>query len=127
MQPADMDIGEVRAFLHAKHEARAEELSHRLTEARRDAARILHRIIAEVKPLRVYQWGSLVTGRHFSQISDIDLALEGLAGPAEYFAALGIAMDETSFPVDIIEIEKLDSDTRDRIVNHGKLVYERLS
>ncbi|TVQ24658.1 MAG: hypothetical protein EA382_08265 [Spirochaetaceae bacterium] len=45
-------------------------------------------------------------------------------GPAEYYRALRIAMEETTFPVDIIEIEKVDKETRDRITRRGRLVYE---
>jgi len=35
-------------------------------------------IVREYKPLRIYQWGSLLEDRHFSEISDIDIAVEGI-------------------------------------------------
>ena len=50
------------------------------------------------RPLRVYQWGSLLHPEHFSEISDIDIALEGLSSPEEYFAILGDVMNMSSFP-----------------------------
>lgn len=119
------DIEQVRAFLRAKRAAREAKLAAALGQARTDAARIIDRLVREVDPQRVYQWGSLVAGRHFSEISDIDVALEGLAGPEAYFRAIGIAMEETTFPVDIIELEKVDPPTRERIRRNGRLIYER--
>jgi len=46
--------------------------------------------------------------RTFSEISDIDIAVEGSAGVEEYFAALAEAMFMTSFPPDIVGLDKLD-------------------
>lgn len=120
-----MNLSEVRAFLRVKRQRRQTALADRLERARADAERIRERIVREVGPARIYQWGSLLTGEHFSEISDIDFALEGLAGPAEYSRALGIAMEETTFPVDIIELDKLSRETRERIVHRGRIVYER--
>lgn len=120
-----VDIEKVKQFLRERDFRRRERLSRRLAEARKDAAAIIERIACEIKPRRIYQWGSLVRTEHFSEISDIDIALEGLTGPQQYFQALGIAMDETSFRVDIVELEKLRPETADDIRRRGKLVYER--
>jgi predicted nucleotidyltransferase len=120
-----IDLEKVKEFLRRKRETRQEELQRRLEQAQADAARIRRRLIAEIDPKRIYQWGSLVHTQRFSEISDIDFALEGLPGQAEFFHALGIAMDETDFPVDIVELEKLDAATRDEIERRGRLVYER--
>lgn len=120
-----VDVSKVRAFLREKRQRKDVERARLLEKARDDAERIRERIVREVRPARIYQWGSLLTGEHFSEISDIDFALEGLAGPPEYFRVLGIAMEETTFPVDIIELEKVDPDTRERIIRRGRVVYER--
>ncbi|MFW5744053.1 MAG: nucleotidyltransferase family protein [Spirochaetota bacterium] len=125
MERLDVNLNEVRAFLRAKRDRKQAELADRLRRARADAERIRERIVQEVGPTRIYQWGSLLNGEHFSEISDIDFALEGLAGPAEYSRALGIAMEETTFPVDIIDLDKLSCENRERIVRRGRIVYER--
>lgn len=125
MDDCPVDVSRVRAFLREKRQRKAVERKRLLEQARNDAGRILERMVREVGPTRIYQWGSLLTGEHFSEISDIDFALEGLAGPQEYFRVLGIAMEETTFPVDIIELEKVDPETRERIIRRGRLVYER--
>ena len=50
--------------------------------------------------------GSLLDRELFSEISDIDIAVEGLTGPEEFFAALGIAIEGTGLPVDVVELER---------------------
>lgn len=102
-----IDLEQVRTFLRQKEDDRRQRIARRLD------------------PARVYQWGSLVHTERYSEISDIDFALEGSTGPEQYFAALGIAMDETTFRVDIGELEKLDPETADEIITRGRLVYER--
>ncbi len=62
--------------------------------------------------------------RTFSEISDIDIALEGLSGPEEYFAILGDAMFMTSFPLDIIELEMIPSDN-DKFDRGLSIIYTR--
>ena len=78
-----------------------------------------------MNPRRIYQWGSLLDRKRFSEISDLDLAVEGLNGPAEFFQALGIAMNGTALPVDVVELEKLPADIAERIRKRGALVHER--
>jgi predicted nucleotidyltransferase len=73
----------------------------------------------------VYQWGSLIDGSHFSEISDIDIAVEGIRTADKYFALLGDAMVMTEFPLDIVQLEKIDPEFRKQIMIRGKLVYER--
>lgn len=121
----NFDIDRVRAFLAERERRRRRALEKRLEAAERDAAAIIERLKHEIDPARIYQWGSLVHQEHFSEISDIDIAVEGLSGPAQYFQALGIAMEETDFRVDVVELDKLDSESRNEITRRGRLVYER--
>ena len=118
-----VDLDEVRAFLAAKEERRRARIDARFARATRDA----QAIIAErrVNPRRMYQWGSLLDRTRFSEISDIDIAVEGLAGPEEFFTALGIAMEGTGVPVDVVELEKVPPDVAERIRERGALVHER--
>ena len=122
---SSINLQSVREFLARKNARRRAAVDERWELAQRDFARITRHIIAVYEPLRVYQWGSLLDRRRFSRISDIDIALEGLTGPEEYFAILGDAMNMTSLPLDIIELEKLDAETAELIRTGGKLVYER--
>ena len=109
MEDFGVDLDEVRAFLAGKEKRRRAELDERYAQATRDAHAIVAEIAAEVNPRRIYQWGSLLDRKRFSEISDVDIAVEGLNGPAEFFRVLGIAMDGTTLPVDVIELEKVPS------------------
>ncbi len=51
--------------------------------------------------------------------------MEGLKGPEEFFRALGIAMEGTRLPVDVVEIENVPDDVAARIRRKGRIVYER--
>lgn len=119
-----VDLKKVRDFLRAKEERRRSLLRTRWEEAKRDFDRIVKHIAETYAPRRIYQWGSLLDFSRFSEISDIDIALEGISGPEEFYAILGDAMKMTDFPLDILEIEKLDPETADGIRGRGRLVYE---
>ena len=54
-------------------------------------------------------------------MSDLDIAMEGLNGPSEFFQVLGIAMNATALPVDVVELEKLPADIAERIRTRGVL------
>lgn len=120
-----VDLDRVRAFLADKEERRRARIDARFARATRDAGAIIAEIAAQVNPRRIYQWGSLLDRERFSEISDIDIAVEGLAGPEEFFAALGIAIEGTGLPVDVVELEKVPADIAERIRARGALVHER--
>ena len=61
MSDLPIDLDKVRAFLDGKRE--------RTRRARTAQAH---------NPRRIYQWGSLVETGHFTELSDIDIALEGI-------------------------------------------------
>ena len=120
-----VDLDRVRAFLADKERRRRARVDERYARATRDARAIISEIVAQVNPRRIYQWGSLLDRKRFSEISDLDIAVEGLRGPAEFFQVLGIAMNGTALPVDVVELEKVPADVADRIRKRGILVHER--
>lgn len=90
-----------------------------------DCERIIAMIIANYKPERMYQWGSLLRRERFWESSDIDIAVEGLADSACFFSLLAEADDLTDLPLDIVELEHVDPLHAESIRKKGKLVYER--
>ena len=120
-----VDLDRVRAFLADKERRRRLAVDERYARATRDARAIVSEIVAQVNPRRIYQWGSLLDRERFTEISDLDIAVEGLNGPAEFFRILGIAMTGTALPVDIVELEKVPADVAERIRRRGMLVHER--
>ena len=123
----DIDIPRVREFLREKQARRRRRLEERLRQAQEDAGRIIEHLGRTYSPRRIYQWGSLVETRNFSEISDIDIGVEGLSGPEQYFAMLGDALGMTRFSVDLLELDKLNKETADHIRRRGRVVYERPS
>ena len=120
-----VDLARVRAYLADRAQRRRARIDERYAQATRDARAIVSEIAAQVNPRRIYQWGSLLDRKRFSEISDLDIAVEGLDGPAEFFEVLGIAMNGTALPVDVVELEKLPADVAERIRTRGALVHER--
>ena len=120
-----IDLDRARAFQTEKERRRRGRIDARFEQATRDASAIVAAIAEQVNPRRIYQWGSLLDRSRFSEISDIDFAIEGLRGPAEFFRTLGIAMEGTTLPVDVIELEKVPEDIADHIRARGAMVHER--
>lgn len=74
-----------RDFVRRKQQQRNDLLEKRYAVATRDFQQIVEMIINDFNPLRIYQWGSLLNKKHFSEISDIDIAIEGLVDPQKFF------------------------------------------
>jgi predicted nucleotidyltransferase len=125
MSDLPIDLEKVRAFLDEKRERTRRARTALLEQAQSDARAIIERIARAHNPQRIYQWGSLVETGHFTELSDIDIALEGLRSAEEYFAIIGEAMGMTAFPIDIIELEKVDAETAEGIRRRGRIVHER--
>jgi predicted nucleotidyltransferase len=115
----------IRAYVRATRSRKRLDLAARLLAARRDCDAIVHAVAREYKPIRMYQWGSLVDERHFSEMSDIDIALEGITDPATLSALRGAAEKLTLFPLDIVAIEHIHPAYADHIRRRGRVVYER--
>ena len=116
---------DVRAFFAAKTKRISEERRGSLSRAQRDAATIIEFIIETYNPKRIYQWGSLVRTAHFTERSDIDIAIEGLDHPFDLHRIIDYAETVTSMPLDIVPIEEIAPEYAESIRSDGRLVYER--
>ena len=75
-------------------------------------------------PSRIIQWGSLLNRHLFNDISDIDIAIEGIESAERFFALLKDAETLTDFSLDIVRLEKIDPVHKESIVKKGKVVYD---
>lgn len=114
-----------REFLEKKEKKRQLFLNKRYKKACSDFKRIINTIITDYQPARIYQWGSLLNREHFSEMSDIDVAVEGIKSAEDIFKLFGEIMDLTDFHVDIVELDKIEPEYADIIKAKGRLVYER--
>jgi predicted nucleotidyltransferase len=110
-------------FLQRRERIRQEALDRRFRKAWRDFDRIVSYIISQHRPKRVWQWGSLLDRKRFSEISDLDIAIEGLDSASEFFEIVGQAEQISDIPVDIVELEKVAPEYRELIKRKGRLVY----
>lgn len=121
---SSIDIEKARDFLRRKRQARKEELDRRFARAWEDFRRIAEVIREKYHPRRIYQWGSLLNREQFSEISDIDIAVEGIKTVDQFFAMYGEALRLASFPLDLVEIEKIHPLHARDIRERGRLVHE---
>ena len=112
-------------FFRKKHKERSESLAVLFEKAKDDAEKIIRMIINDYHPEKIWQWGSLLKQDKFSEISDIDIALEGLVSPKIYFELAGKADAMTSFSVDIVQMETIEPLHAESIRKNGRLVYNR--
>ena len=115
----------IRSFVRERRRRRQLDLDARLIAARRDCDAITSMIARDHTPSRVYLWGSLINGSDFSEISDIDIALEGITDPAELSAIRGSAEKLTRFPLDIVAIEHVHPAYAEHIRRRGRVAYAR--
>ncbi len=125
MQSTSKNIEAARAFQKQKRLARQDELARRHQRALNDFQQIVDMIVKKYNPKKIYQWGSLLSKDKFSEISDIDIAVEGLPDAQSYFNMLADAEKLTSFPLDIVEMESIHELHKNMIIHKGVLVYER--
>ena len=123
--PVKQRAREARAFLEKKEAGRSEHLRQSFERAWRDFEAIVSLIIENYAPKRIYQWGSLLDEGTFSEISDIDVALEGVTDPAVFLKLANEAEELTSFPLDIVQMECIHPLHAEDIRRKGRLVYER--
>ena len=122
---ADFDIAATRRFLADKRRKRERLLNKRFEQALRDFNSIIQTITSKYDPDVIYQWGSLLNRGAFSEISDIDIAVAGLKSAESFFSLCHDAEELTDFPLDVVEIERIEPEFKELIIEYGKKVYER--
>jgi len=119
------DIAAARRNLMKATQLRAERIAALYRKASDDAGRIIRLIAEKYRPGRMYQWGSLLNPSSFAEYSDIDIAVEGIESAEDFFALYGDAMKLTDFPLDIVQMEKIEPEFAQIIRTRGRVVYER--
>ncbi len=119
-----LDIKKIKKNLHKREEIKKQARLKRFDAATRDFCTIVQMIINRYSPKKIVQWGSLLLSEQFDENSDIDIAIEGILDAARYFALLGDAMELTRFPLDIVQLEKIEPEFAELILLKGKIIYE---
>ena len=111
------------AFLRRREAERKRALDARFQVAWVEFHRIVEMIAAEFAPRRIWQWGSLLHRDRFSERSDIDIALEGLGTAERLFRVYARAEELSTFPLDIVELERIEPEYAHLIRTAGRLVH----
>jgi hypothetical protein len=119
------DIEKARENLKKRREEVSKEREALFYKAYADCSAIIKMIIKHFNPMRIYQWGSLLDKKMFTDYSDIDIALEGIGSIEDMIELERIAESLTEFPLDIVELGKIPAAYADIIRSKGILVYER--
>lgn len=114
----------MRRFLERKFAERDAEAKSLHARACADFGAIVDMIVREAHPTRIVQWGSLLRPELFRPYSDIDIALEGVTDPELLSRVFGKASELTLFPLDIVQLERIEPEFRESIESTGKVVYE---
>jgi predicted nucleotidyltransferase len=120
-----IDIEQARGFLRARWARQQAELDSRFAQAQADFRHIVCLLVEKHRPRRIYQWGSLLHRPHFAAWSDIDIAVEGIRSAEEFFALFGDATRLTRFPLDLVEMERIEPEFADLIRLKGVVIYDR--
>ena len=112
----------MRTRLQRLGDQRKAALADRLLRARADFHSIVDHIWLHYRVERIWQWGSLLHEHHFSEHSDIDIALEGVASAADYFAILADAEARTELPVHVVELDRIHPAFAEMIRVQGRVV-----
>jgi predicted nucleotidyltransferase len=118
-------VATMRSFIQRKRREDAERRQADLARARQDFRSIVDMIVRDFKPEKIYQWGSLVRGTTFQDISDIDVAISGITDAEQFFLLYGMAQKLTRFPLHVVQLETIHPTYADDIIKKGVLIYER--
>ena len=119
---SEVERARMRTRLQRLADQRNAALADRLLRARADFDNIVDHIWLHYRVERIWQWGSLLHERHFSEHSDIDIALEGVASAADYFAIIADAEARTELAVHVVELDKLHPAFAETIREQGRVV-----
>ena len=118
-----VNIAEVRDFLLQKDRRVREQRLALFKKASDDFSCMINHISRHYRHVTVYQWGSLLHSEDFDELSDIDIALEGVGSAEVFFKLYGELMKMTDFPLDIVELEKINPIHSSSIKKKGRMVY----
>jgi predicted nucleotidyltransferase len=116
------DIRAARRYLRQKQETRQANRLVLWQQASQDARKIIKMIEEKYQPKQIIQWGSILDPKHFSEISDIDLAIAGLDAMT-FMRLLADAEALTTFPLDLVQWEAIHPAFQNIILMKGKIVY----
>lgn len=122
-----IDIRAAARTYQKRQEKEQAALRERLHAMQVCALTLIAHVRDEYKPVGIYQWGSLVDPRLFSaisDISDIDIAVEGIKQLDAWLQMEKELFEMTDYPLDLVRWENLLPEYREPILRRGQVVYQ---
>ncbi len=113
-------LKEMKKGWQERTQRKDEEENKRRIDARCCAEKVAVLLKEKYGVKKVYLYGSLVWGKHYTVHSDIDLFVEGFPAGADYWAALAEA-DHVAvpFPLNIVLAENAQQSLHDKVIKEG--------
>ena len=118
-----VSISDVKKYLKERDHKEKLQRQHLFELATSEFDKMVEHIITNYNNITVYQWGSLMNPEDFDENSDIDIAVEGIKSAEVFFKLYGELMKMTEFPLDFVELERIDILHQKSIKEKGRLVY----
>jgi predicted nucleotidyltransferase len=119
-----VDPAHATEFLREKYRRKREQRNRLYEQAASDFERMVSYIRSNYPYVKVYQWGSVLHPEEFDENSDIDIAVERCTSAEMWFKIYGELDKMTEFYLDLVELDRIDPDSRSSILSKGKLVYD---
>ena len=113
-----------RHFLSQKQKALQVQRYSLWQKAQLDSQKIIDMVIRDYAPRQMIQWGSVLKPEHFSEASDIDLAVIGVA-LLTFLQLFAEAEAMTDFSLDLVRWEDIHPAFQRILLMKGKVIYEQ--
>lgn len=113
---------QVKDYLKRKQALKAAKRLELWRTAQQETNCIIEMIVKKYQPKQIIQWGSVLEPKHFSEASDIDLAIVGLDSII-FSKLLADAEEMTQFSLDLVQWEHLNPSFQKIILMKGKIIY----
>jgi predicted nucleotidyltransferase len=117
------DLRKMAAHQRRAQSKRLAERKERLTKARLEVKRLVHSLLSEEPDITaIILFGSVARGDVSSPDFDIDL---GVRCPPERFLRLFSAVSDSSFHVDLVDLDAVDNKVQRSIRREGVVLHEK--
>jgi predicted nucleotidyltransferase len=114
-------LARIAANLNRQNKLEDRRIKDKIQEAKDEVDRLVNRFL-EIDPAieTIVLFGSLAEGNVFSLHFDIDIAVRS----QEYLKLVGCGLN-SSFPVDVVDLDHVSEPFKASIEKYGKILYEK--
>jgi predicted nucleotidyltransferase len=114
-------LAQIAANLNKQNRLEDKRIQKKIREAKEEVQRLVKQFL-EIDPAieRIVFFGSLAEDNVFSSHFDIDLAVR-----SEQYLKLVSCSLNSSFPVDVVDLDHVAAPIRASIERYGKIIYEK--